>query len=585
MIKRPIRLTDSLKHYTFDQDKVCSPIETVNRFKERLKTVNLDILKEVKRIDNGRLDIPVYFSVTGKDAREVIGNKKQMGKGSTPEQSQASACMELAERFSFFSFKKNPENFIVDTYPNLKKAGYPLMPLERLLQSVHDETTGVELLEKLLEEVPIQWTWASSLNKEEDILIPFSWFYAINEFNGPSAGNSFEEAISQGVCEIIERHVCAIVSHEKLKVPLIDLDSAKDPVSKELVEKFRKNNIELYLNDFTLDTGIPTIGAVAIDRSTFPLSSEIVYTAGTTPNPEKAFIRALTEVAQLAGDFNSKANYVASGLPKPLSMDEIEHLTNPGKTVRLDELPDHADKNMKVEIEHCLAALDKLDMEVYIINTMHEDLQVPTIYTIIPGAHFRERSRSRDAGMFAAKLVAELVTDPVESNDHLMRMEEMLQDAYYIDFYLGRNFLEMGDLEIALTCFKKALSHNPNDEDLPYIYSYMGNCLQNLEQYEDAIAVLKKGASLDIERPDIHNMLGFCNFKLGNYEEAVSSFHRTVELNPASAVDYANLGVNYRKLNQTENAIKFLQLALSLDSSIEFAKTHLEELGQNAISH
>jgi len=578
MKKKAIRLTDSLKHYTFDQDKVCDPIETVNRFKERLKSVDLDILKEVKRIDNGRLDIPVYFSVTGKDARETIGNKKQMGKGSTPEQSQASACMELAERYSFFCFKKNPDNFIVGTYPELKKEGYPLMPLKRLLQSVHDETTSVELLEQLLAEVPIQWTWASSLNNEEDILIPFSWFYAINEFNGPSAGNSFEEAICQGVSEIIERHVCAVISHDKIKVPLIDLDSAKDPVSIELLEKFRKNNIELYLNDFSLDTGIPTIGAIAIDRSTFPISSEIVFTAGTTPGPEKAFIRALTEVAQLAGDFNSKSNYVASGLPKPLAMDEVEYLTNPGKTIRLDEMADLGDDNIKVEVENCLKALEKLDMEVFIINTMHDDLQVPTIYTIIPGAHFRERSRSQDAGLFAAKLVSELITDPEESNQHLQKMGQINPDAYYIEFYLGRNLLNMGDLPAALKHFEKSLTLQPNKEDQPYIYSYMGNCLKGMELYDQAIKVLKKGTSIDIERPDLHNMLGVCYFKLGNHEKAIKSFHHAVELNPASAIDYANLGVNYRRLKKIDEAVKYFKLALTLDPTIEFAKVHLQEL-------
>lgn len=578
MKKKPIRLSDCFKHYTFDQDKACDPVETVRRFKDRLKNVDLDILKEVKRIDNGRLDIPVYFSVTGKDARETIGNKKQMGKGSTPEQSQASACMELAERYSFFCFKKNPANFIVGTYPELKKEGYPLMPLERLLQSVHDETTTVDILEQLLAEVPIQWTWASSLNKKEDLLIPFSWFYAINEFNGPSAGNSYEEAISQGISEIIERHVCAVISHDKIKAPLIDLDSAQDPVSKELVEKFRKNNIELYLNDFSLDTGIPTIGAIAIDRSTFPISSEIVFTAGTTPSPEKAFIRALTEVAQLAGDFNSKSNYVASGLPKPLSMDEVEYLTNPGKTIKLDEMPDLGDDNMKVELERCLNSLEKLDMEVFIIDTMHDDLQVPTIYTIIPGAHFRERSRSQDAGMFAAKLVAELITDPTESNNHLLKMHNVIPHAYYIEFYLGRNFITLGDQQKALKHFEKALSLQPNEEDLPYIYSYMGSCLRDLGQYEEAVSVLHKGTAIDIERPDLHNILGVCYFKLGNHEKAISSFHHAVELNPASAIDYANLGVNYRKINKRDEAVKYFKLALTLDATLDFANTHLNEL-------
>ena len=112
-------LRDAFKRFTLDQDKILTPEETVRRFKERLKEVNLDILEETIRIDNGRLDIPVYFSVCGRDAHEIIGTKKQMGKGGTPPQSEASAVMELAERFSFFSFYKNPQNFFVEQYLSL----------------------------------------------------------------------------------------------------------------------------------------------------------------------------------------------------------------------------------------------------------------------------------------------------------------------------------------------------------------------------------------------------------------------------------------------------------------------------------
>ncbi|MGB3649438.1 MAG: YcaO-like family protein [Desulfobulbales bacterium] len=577
MESKPIRLQDCYKTYTYDQDKVFTPVETIRRFKERLAEVDLEILKEVRRIDNGRLDIPIYFSITGKDAREVIGNKKQMGKGSTPEQSQASACMELGERFSFFSFIKNPENFITGTYPELQAAGYNLLPIKRLLQSVHDESMQEEMLARLLADIPIKWTWATNLNRQEEVLIPFSWFYAINEFNGPSNGNSYEESICQGICEIIERHVCAVVSHEKRQVPRIRLASAKDPVSRELIEKFTRNGIQVYLNDFTLDTGVPTISALCIDPSTFPVMSEIVWTAGTTPNPEKALIRALTEVAQLAGDFNTHANYVASGLPKPLAMEEVEYLLS-GPEIDLQDLPDLASDNMKTEVENCLAALEKLDMEVFIVNTMHPQLKMPSIYTIIPGAHFRERATSRNAGLFAAKLMAELVEDPIESNGHLLNMQKLLPDAYYIEFYLGRNLLNLGRQDEAMIHFNNALDLNPSEEDLPYIYSYIGNCLKDLEKYREAIAILEKGAQIDNTRPDIHNLLGFCHFKLEEYEDAVSHFSKTIELNPSSAIDYANLGVNYRRLEKTDEAIKYFELALSLDPSIEFARDNLAQL-------
>jgi len=388
--KKPIEVHSCLKHYTYDQDKVCTPEETVNRFMDRLREVNLDILKEVKRIDNGRLDVPVYFSVCGKDANHIIGTKKQMGKGSTPEQSRASACMELGERFSFFSFLKNKDNFVVGDYKEMKESGYPVLPIHYLLASVNDETTSPELLEELLTGLPMRWTWATNLSEGGDVLVPFSWFFAINEFNGPSAGNTYEEAILQGVSEIIERHVCAVVTRDRIRTPGIDPNSVTDPVARELLDKFKKCGIEVYLNDFSLDTGIPTVGALAWDPATFPKKSEIVYTAGTTPDPTKALIRALTEVAQLAGDFNSGSNYVASGLPKPLSLDEVDYIVRPERMISLDDMADVGHQDMGQEIANFIETLKKINMEVFLVNTIHDDLKIPAIYTIIPGIAHRE---------------------------------------------------------------------------------------------------------------------------------------------------------------------------------------------------
>lgn len=574
----PITYRDCFKHYTYDQDKVCTPEETIAKFKQKLAEVKLDILTDVRRVDTGRLDIPVYFSVCGKEAFEVIRNKKQMGKGCTTAQSQASACMELVERFSFFSFKQNPANFIRATYAELKAEGLPLLSLKYLLKSVHDENTSEETLAELIADIPIRWAWATNLNRGEMVLVPFSWFYAINEFNGSSAGNTYEEAILQGLCEIVERHVCAEVTRERIKAPLIDPDSITDPVAAELLQKFTRHGIQVYLNDFTLDTGIPTVGAMAIDPSTFPETSEIVYTAGTTPEPNKALIRALTEVAQLAGDFHTKANYVASGLPKPLSLDEVDYIVNPGRTVKLSDLPDLGDNNMKVEIERCLTALAKLDMEVLLIDVHHKDLQIPAIYTIVPGAHFRERSMSKNAGLFAAKLAHEQISDPAAQIEQFKKMSAILPRAYFIEFYLGKKKTALNRFQEAMVHFNRALELNPEAEDVPYIYSFMGDCLKDMGQYQEAIRVLRLGIELDEERPDLHNLLGFCHYKLDDYETAVTHFSRCIELEPASAIDFANLGVNLRKLNRHNEAAHNFKIALIMEPYLELARTHLDEL-------
>ncbi|MBW6519456.1 MAG: YcaO-like family protein [Desulfoarculaceae bacterium] len=578
MKKKSIRLQDCLKTYTIDQDKAIRPEDTIARFKERLKHLDIQILKEVKRIDNGRLDIPVYFSVCGEGAHVLTGTKKQMGKGASPIQAEASACMELAERFSFFAFKDDDNNFITGDYQQMRESGYPVLDPSRLLQSVHDSRHDVPFLEELLRDIPMQWTWATSLTSGRDTLIPFSWFFAINEFNGPSAGNTYEEAALQGISEVVERHVCALVNHEKRATPIIDPASVQDPVARELLEKFARNNIELYLNDFSLDTGISTVAALAIDRSSFPETSEIVFTAGTTPDPEKALIRAITEVAQLAGDFNSGSNYVASGLPKPLSMDEVRYVTDSGLGTTIGRMDSLADDNIKTEVENCVGALAGRDMEVFMLDVTHPALQIPAIYTIIPGAHFRERSMIKDVGLFAAKLLVELVDNTRHLEEKLAQMEQLIPDAYYLAFYRGRNLYNNGQPETALDAFDRALALSPEQEDLPYIYSYKGHCLQDLGRYDEAIKILELGREEDDERPDLHNMLGVCHYKMEAYNQAIVHFHRAVELNPVSAMDYANLGVNYRKIDNRNEAIHFFNLALSLDPSIDFAQAQLAEL-------
>ena len=192
-----IVLKDAFKGYTLDQDKICTPEETVRRFKEKLKKVDLDILEKTMRIDNSRLDIPVYFSFCGKDALETIGTKKQMGKGGTLLQSEASAVMELAERFSFFTFCKNSENFFMEEYRNLKD---PALPFESIAKSVHVESDELVVAEEVFSRLPLRRPGAYNLPRQEEVLIPFNWVYMINEFNCHSEGNCVEEALSQGIC-------------------------------------------------------------------------------------------------------------------------------------------------------------------------------------------------------------------------------------------------------------------------------------------------------------------------------------------------------------------------------------------------
>ena len=572
-----IVLKDAFKRFTLDQDKICPPEETINRFKNKLKKVNLDILESTVRIDKGRLDIPVYFSSCGKDAIEIIGTKKQMGKGATPHQAEASAVMELAERFSFFSFYKNPENFFVEKYRNLKKN---VIPFDMITQSVHDNSKDIDISKKIFEDLPLKWTKAFNLTRNQEILIPFNWFYTINEFNGPSAGNCVEEALSQGICEVVERHVSSIISQNHLKVPAIRPDSATDPMVREMIGKYRKIGINLFISDFSLEMGIPSIGVLAYDPSTFPERSEIVWTAGTTPDPEKALSRALTEVAQLAGDFDTASRYVASGLPKLTRIEDAEFIINPGERIDIHTLPVLSNDNIKIEVENCISALAKQGLEVIVVDNKHPLLDIPAFYTIIPGAHFRERSLGTSVGMFSAKIIAES-QPPHAALQELKKIERLLPTKYFIKFYLGSCHLALNNPVAALEYFTQSLELDPTEQDVPSIYSYMGVSFNEMGEYLKALDVLKKAEMYDNERTDIYNSMGFSHFKLKEHEQAIACFKKVLQIDPGSAIDYANIASNYRDMGQKEKAIHYYEMSLAIDPSIEFARENLLKLSQN----
>ncbi len=576
-----IILNDAFKSFTLDQDKILPPEETVKRFKKKLAGIDLDILDYTVRIDNSRLDIPVFYSSCGKDAQRIIGTNKQMGKGATPEQAEASAVMELAERFSLFAFCKNPDNFFIEKYSNIKDKA---IPFKLIAKSVHDDSKDLDISEKVFENIPLKWTWAFNLTRNKNTLIPFNWFFTINEFNGPSAGNCQEEALLQGICEIIERHTSSLISRNHLKVSAIDADSATDPMVVEMLNKYRSAGIQIYISDFSLNTGIPTVGVLAYDPKTFPEKSEIVWTAGTTPDPQKALSRTLTEVAQLAGDFNTGSNYVASGLPKPANLQDVDFIIHPEKTLNINSLPNLSNNNMKIEVQNLTSTLAEKDMGVIVVNTMHPLLEIPAFYTIIPGTHFRERAMGTSVGMFSAKLIVEN-NKPEIAIHELKKIEKMLPDKYYIKFYLGSCYLNADNPETGLKYFLKALDFQPTHQDIPSIYSYMGVCHKEMGEYKKAITVLKKAEKYDKDRTDIYNLMGFCFFKLKKHENAIKCFQKVLQLDPSSAIDYANIASNYRDMGQTKKAIQYYEIALAMDPSIDFAKDNLTRLNPSGQSH
>ncbi|PIE71603.1 MAG: hypothetical protein CSA22_01895 [Deltaproteobacteria bacterium] len=570
----PLVLEDAVKTVTADQDKILSPVQTLAHVRKKLEAVGMDILSETRRIDSGRLDIPVFFSVCGTDAKQLTGTSKQMGKGASPEQAEASAVMELMERFSVYAFKTTPAHFTTATWEDVKKQA---IPLDQIAASVNESTEETDQVAPFFSALPFNWTPATNLTRNQIVLVPFDWFFMINAFNGASAGNCREEALCQGICEVVERHVCARVAKERLTLPGIDLETVTDPVTKTLIEKFTRNGIRLYASDMTLDTGIPTVSVLAYDPATFPEKSELVWTAGTAPSPVKALNRALTEVAQLGGDFNSGTTYEASGLPKYTSLASADDIMNPAEIKSIDSLPDISDINIRVEVERLIDRLRKIGFEILTIETTHPELNIPAFYTLIPGTAFRERAEMSSMGLFTAKYMAENLP-PVKAKQLLEQFETAMPGRYYTCFYQGMVELAMEDIPAAADAFREALGRSPSAQDMPSICSYLGMCLKDMEEYDKALEILNQGLSMDAERTDILNLIGFCHFKRDAFEKAIHAFEQVIALNPSSGIDYANMATNYRKLGQTQKAIAYYEKAVAIDPTLEFAWENLLKL-------
>jgi ribosomal protein S12 methylthiotransferase accessory factor len=282
-------------------------------------------------------------------------------------------------------------------------------------------------------------------------------------------------------------------------------------------------------------------------------------------------------VAQLAGDFNTSSNYVASGLPKFNSLEAADFVIQLDSEINITQLPNLSNDNIRIEVENCISALSRIGMEVIVVNTMHPKLEIPAFYTIIPGAHVRERAVSTSVGMFSAKIIAE--SGHAEwAVAELKKMNEIMPQKYYIKFFLGSCYLSLNESGKALKYFEEALALDPKEQDIPSIYSYIGSTLKDLERHREAITILEKAEAYDNERTDIYNLMGYCFFKLKEHEKAIQCFRKVLQLDPSSAIDYANIASNYRDMGENEKAVKYYKFALELDPSIDFARENIKRL-------
>jgi len=147
-----------------------------------------------------------------------------------------------------------------------------------------------------------------------------------------------------------------------------------------------------------------------------------------------------------------------------------------------------------------------------------------------------------------------------------------------LPFYQGLCLLGKQEPEQALPYFQQALSRGPSQEDLFHVLFYIAHTYKEMEDFSSALDYCKKAEQLQPRNYELWNLKGFCYFKKRDHDAAIACFEKAIEIDPGSAIDYANIGSNLRDKGDAEGAIAMYQKALSLDPTIDFARKSLKRL-------
>lgn len=124
---------------------------------------------------------------------------------------------------------------------------------------------------------------------------PTELLYYKQGSNGMSSGNTFEEALVQGISEICERYALMNIIFNNITPPDIPVDLyMKYDNIRGLINFLQKNGYETFIKDASLNEKLPVIFAIFKHKE----SNSIFFYAGAHPSLPVAIERTLTEFSQ-----------------------------------------------------------------------------------------------------------------------------------------------------------------------------------------------------------------------------------------------------------------------------------------------
>ncbi|KWN74896.1 TOMM precursor leader peptide-binding protein [Burkholderia stagnalis] len=336
------------------------------------------------------------------------------GKGRTDEQARASALCEALERFSSVyqgdeaTVTGSMEALLAD--PGCDAEPVHVNALQQFSERQFDAREAINALTRdVRKQVPprftardvIDWTPAWSLVSGKRRLVPLSYCFAetpdsaqadvacVHNPNGCAAGSTLDEAILQGMLELIERDAVAIWWYNRIPRPGIDLASFEEPYFDALVREYESFGWRLWALDIRHDLGVPAVAALAEN----PADGRFSIGFGCHLDARIAVQRALTEVNQLLD--------IAADAPHPWDREKLSEtgFLYPANDVRRTTgstwPPIDAD-TLPAAIAHCVGKIAAAGMDVLVVDKTRPDIGLSVAQVIAPGlCHFWPRLGAR----------------------------------------------------------------------------------------------------------------------------------------------------------------------------------------------
>lgn len=407
--------------------RVCTPAQTYARLEHHISPL-LGAVARLETLGNDQDGI-TYSFVAGhnfgmtQDNMELLkGNMRGQsgGKGRTEIQAKVSGVCEALERFSGVWSPGIPE--IRSSWQDLERRA--LHPHDQLQFSEHQYATRTEWNtdpRNRLQRVPnpfdetreVGFTPAWSLTKQEEVLIPAGlvWFghpdlqdhfYAVTDSNGGAAGNTLDEAVLQGLCEIYERDAVALWWFNRVARPAVDLDSFQDDYIARMREFYATMDRDIWVLDLSNDLAVPTFAAVSRRHHEV---EDIMVAFGAHPDPDIALFRALTELNQFLpfiADRDEDGNTIygvddaatlAWCTTTTLAKDPWVAPDPEAPPVTRDQLLRPLPETLGDLVQYCVDDLERAGIETVVVNQTRPDIELSVAKVFAPGMrHFWKRT-------------------------------------------------------------------------------------------------------------------------------------------------------------------------------------------------